>query len=89
MPFGRSATPTGLIALSHVRPSQALGHGTNDVMAANRVPGGGWSAAGAQGNPCIEQGIKGPAQGNASRAGLPDWLKSKNPAYEAMADADE
>jgi hypothetical protein len=78
-------------------------------------PAEGWSAAGAQGNPCIEQGIKGPAQGNASRpdrlrrtcrtaskascpsarthatarAGLPDWLKSKNPAYEAMADADE
>ena len=35
-------------------------------------PAEGWSAAGAQGNPCIEQGIKGPAQGNASR---PDRLR--------------
>jgi hypothetical protein len=46
MPFRRSATPT---ALSHVPPSQALGHGTNDVMAANRLPGGGfglWRARG-------------------------------------------
>jgi hypothetical protein len=96
-------------------PSQALGHGTNDIWLLTGSPAEGWSAGGAQGNPCIEQGIKGPAQGNASRpdrlrrtcrmaskascpsartratarAGLPDWLKSKNPAYEAMADADE
>jgi hypothetical protein len=61
MPFRRPATPTGLIALSHVRPSQALGHGTNDVMAANQSPGGGFGLlAGLKVTHASNRGSKGP-----------------------------
>jgi hypothetical protein len=61
-------------------------------MAANRVPGGGLGPA--QGNASrpdrLRRTCRMASKDSRYRSGCsPDWLKSKNPACEAMADADE